>query len=163
MSAAIVLVVLKYGYLFVERKVVYRGRPGDERGLPLVRGLRDAPSFAMPLTSKSYGGHGFRPLWCARGHDDRRRRRVLHRAQRHSKALKPINREPSDEFYRRLTFATSIASLLFAPFLPLLLVGFYHRVAIAFFCVVYGFMLAVHLVRVALAHSLSAARADDRL
>ncbi len=82
----------------------------------------------------------------------------LQRAQCYAKALKPINRQSSHEFCRRLTFATLIASLLFALFLPILLVVFYQ---LAFFCVAYGLLLAVHLVPVASAQNLSVARADD--
>jgi hypothetical protein len=179
MSAAIALVVLKYGYPLFERELIHGGpnggRPGDERVLPLVLGLLYAPSFAVLLTSESYGGQRFWPLWCSPwvmiiggyvalrywGPEESGLREArLQRAQRYAKALKPIDREPSYEFCRRLTFATLIASLLFALFLPVLLVDFY-RVAFNFFCVVYGFMLAVHLVRVAIAQNLSVAKADD--
>ncbi|GIW54799.1 MAG: hypothetical protein KatS3mg082_1203 [Nitrospiraceae bacterium] len=47
MSAAIALVVLKYGYPLFERELIHGGpnggRPGDERVLPLVLGLLYAP------------------------------------------------------------------------------------------------------------------------
>ena len=84
----------------------------------------------------------------------------LLRSQRYAKALKLIGKEPSYEFCRRLTFMTLIASLVFALFLPVLLVDFY-RIAFNFFCVVYGFLLVVHLIRVAILQNLSAARADE--
>ena len=50
-------------------------------------------------------------------------------------------------------------SLLFALCLPILLMDFY-RVTFKFFCVVYGFLLVVHLIRVAIAQNISVARAD---
>ena len=55
---------------------------------------------------------------------------------------------------------TLIASLVFALFLPVLLVDFY-RIAFNFFCVVYGFLLVVHLIRVAILQNLSVARAEE--
>jgi hypothetical protein len=84
----------------------------------------------------------------------------LQRGARYAQALKPIKKEPNYEFCRRLTFATLIASLVFALSLPVLLTDFY-RVTFNFFCVVYGFLLVVHLVRVAIAQNLSIARADE--
>ncbi len=179
MSAAIALVVLKYGYPLFERELIHGGpdgdRPRDERVLPLVMGLLYAPSFATLVTSEQYAGAAYWPLWAAPWlaivggylalrywgppESDLREAR-LERAARYARALKPIGKEPSYEFCRRLTFATLIASLLFALCLPVLLVDFY-RVAFNFFCVVYGFFLAVHLVRVAIAQNLSAARADE--
>jgi hypothetical protein len=55
---------------------------------------------------------------------------------------------------------TLIASLLFALCLPILLTDFY-RATFKFFCVVYGFLLVVHLVRIAIAQNISIARAND--
>jgi hypothetical protein len=83
----------------------------------------------------------------------------LQRAERYARALKPVGKEPSYEFCRRLTFATLIASLFFALCLPILMMDFY-RVTFSFFCVVYGFLLVVHLIRVAIAQNISVARAD---
>ena len=36
----------------------------------------------------------------------------------------------------------------------------FYRVTFKFFCVVYGFLLAVHLIRVAIAQNISVARSD---
>ena len=83
----------------------------------------------------------------------------LQRAERYARALKPMGKEPSYEFCRRLILATLIASLLFALCLPVVLMNFY-RVTFKFFCVVYGFLLVVHLIRVAIAQNISVARAD---
>ncbi|WP_455377457.1 hypothetical protein [Petrachloros mirabilis] len=178
MSAAIALVVLKYGYPLFERELIHGGpegkRPGDERVLPLVLGLLYAPSFSTFIGSDTYGGSLFWPFWAApwililAGYgylsqwgpsdstiEDEKRQR----AERYTRALKPIGKEASYEFCRRLTFMTLIASLLFALCLPVLLLDYY-RVTFKFFCVVYGFLLFVHLVRIAIAQNLSVAHAD---
>lgn len=178
-STAIALVVLKYGYPLFERELIHGGpdneRPGDERLLPLVLGLLYAPSFGTLVLSEPYAGSAYWPLWAApwlvivagyfalqrwgaQGADLLASRR--HRAARYAKALKLIGREPSYEFCRRLTLVTLMASLIFALCLPILLADFY-RVAFNFFCVVYGFLLVVHLVRVAIVQNLSIARAED--
>lgn len=178
MSAAIALVVLKYGYPLFERELIHGGpqgdRPGDERILPLVLGLLYAPSYAVLISSEGYAGTMYWPLWSLPwlfilyGYfnlrywgptDDALHEARLQRAERYARALKPIGKEPSYEFCRRLTFATLIASLLFALCLPILLMDFY-RVTFKFFCVVYGFLLVVHLIRVAIAQNISVARAD---
>ena len=178
-SAAIALVVLKYGYPLFERELIHGGpdseRPGDERILPLVLGLLYAPSFGTLVLSEPYAGSSYWPLWAApwlaiaagylalhrwgAGASELHASR-LQRAGRYTKALKLIGREPSYEFCRRLTLVTLMASLIFALCLPILLVDFYH-VAFNFFCVVYGFLLVVHLVRVAIVQNLSVARAED--
>lgn len=178
-SAAIALVVLKYGYPLFERELIHGGpdgeRPGDERILPLVLGLLYAPSFGALVLSEPYAGSSYWPLWAApwlaiaagyltlhrwgpgasQLHASRRQR-----AGRYAKALKLVGRESSYEFCRRLTLVTLMASLLFALCLPILLVDFY-RVAFHFFSVVYGFLLVVHLIRVAIVQNLSVAVAED--
>ncbi|MFO0706872.1 MAG: hypothetical protein U0412_08460 [Nitrospira sp.] len=178
MSAAIALVVLKYGYPLFEQELIHGGpegeRPGDERMLPLVLGLLYAPSYATLISSESYAGMQYWPLWSlpwvfiVMGYfnlrywgpsDESLQEARLQRAERYARALKPIGKEPSYEFCRRLTFVTLVASLLFALCLPILLMDFY-RVTFKFFCVVYGFLLVVHLIRVAIAQNISVARAD---
>lgn len=179
MSAAIALFVLKYGYPLFEKELIHGGpegnRPGDERILPLVLGLLYAPSCATLLTSEPYMGSVYWPLWVlpwflifggyfalryfGQAESDLREARIG-RAARYARALKPIGREPAHEFCRRLTFATLSASLVFALSLPMLLEESY-RVTFNFFCVVYGILLAVHLVRVAIAQNLSIARANN--
>jgi hypothetical protein len=178
-SAAIALVVLKYGYPLFERELIHGGPEGDrmpdERILPLILGLLYAPSCAALISGELYAGSSYWPLWAApwlgivggyvllrrRGADPaalQASRRL--RAGRYAKAMKLIGRESSYEFCRRLTLMTLIASLIFALCLPLLLVDFY-RVAFNFFCVVYGFLLVVHLLRVAIMQNLSEARAEE--
>lgn len=178
-SAAIALVVLKYGYPLFERELIHGGPEGermpDERILPLILGLLYAPSCAALITGDQYAGPSYWPLWAAPwlgiagGYVLLRYRgatpaslqasRAL-RAGRYAKALKLIGRESSYEFCRRLTLMTLIASLIFVLCLPILLVDFY-RVAFNFFCVVYGFLLVVHLLRVAIVQNLSEARAEE--
>jgi hypothetical protein len=179
MSAAIALVVLKYGYPLFERELIHRGsegeHPNDERILPLILGLIFAPSFAALLSSETYGGMAYWPLWglpwllvlggyiylryWGTGEVALQAAR-LQRAEHYTHALKQIGREASHEFCKRLTFMTLIASLLFALCLPILLTDFY-RATFKFFCVVYGFLLVVHLVRIAIAQNISIARAND--
>jgi hypothetical protein len=178
MSAAIALVVLKYGYPLFERELIHGGpdgeRPRDERVLPLVLGLLYAPSFATLISSETYGDGTYWPLWAMpwalilAGYVHLRywgpsestlNEARLQRAERYARALKPIGKEASYEFCRRLTFMTLIASLLFALCLPVLLMDFY-RVTFKFFCVVYGFLLVAHLIRVAIAQNISVARAE---
>jgi hypothetical protein len=178
MSAAIALVILKYGYPLFERELIHGGpdgeRPGDERVLPLVLGLIYAPSYASLISHESYAGSLYWPLWSVPwlfivyGYfrirywgqtDEALHQARLLRAERYARALKPVGKQPSYEFCRRLTFATLIASLLFALCLPILMMDFY-RVTFNFFCVVYGFLLVVHLIRVAIAQNISVARAD---
>ena len=179
MSAAIALVVLKYGYPLFEWELIHGGpegeRPNDERIMPLVLGLLYAPSFAALLSSETYGGEAYWPLWALPwllilgGYGYLRhwgtgeailRAARLQRAERYARALKQIGREAPHEFCKRLTFMTLIASLLFALCLPILLTDFY-RATFKFFCVVYGFLLVVHLVRIAIAQNISVARAND--
>ena len=178
MSAAIALVVLKYGYPLFEQELIHGGpegeRPSDERLLPLVLGLLYAPSYATLISSEGYAGMVYWPLWSlpwvciVAGYfklhywgqpDDARQEARLQRAERYARALKPIGKEPSYEFCRRLTFVTLVASLIFALCLPILLMDFY-RVTFKFFCVVYGFLLVIHLLRVAIAQNISVARAE---
>jgi hypothetical protein len=178
MSAAIALVVLKYGYPLFEQELIHGGPekepPGDERVLPLVLGLLYAPSYATLISSESYAGMQFWPLWSlpwlfiVMGYfklrywgatDEMLHEARLERAERYARALKPIGKEPSYEFCRRLTFVTLVASLIFALCLPILLMDFY-RVTFKFFCVVYGFLLVVHLIRVAIAQNISVARSE---
>jgi hypothetical protein len=178
-SAAIALVVLKYGYPLFERELIHGAPAGermpDERVLPLILGLLYAPSCATLLTGEQYAGSSYWPLWAApwlgivggywllryRGASEvsLQTSRAL-RAGRYAKALKLVGKESSYEFCRRLTLMTLIASLIFVLFLPILLVDFY-RVAFNFFCVVYGFLLVVHLLRVAIVQNLSEARAEE--
>jgi hypothetical protein len=127
------------------------------------------------VLSEPYAGSSYWPLWAApwlaiaagyltlhrwgpgasQLHASRRQR-----AGRYAKALKLVGRESSYEFCRRLTLVTLMASLIFALCLPILLVDFY-RVAFHFFSVVYGFLLVVHLIRVAIVQNLSVAVAED--
>ena len=179
MTAAIALAVLKYGFPLFERELIHGGSSGkppvDTRMAPLLVGLLYSPSFGHLVTSNLYAGTRFWPLWASpwliliagylvlyrRGPSDSSvKQACLARADRYARVLRPIQEEPAYEFCRRLTLATLIASVLFAVFLPVLLVDF-SRAAFNFFCVVYGFLLAVHLVSVAISQNLSVARAHE--
>ena len=179
MTAAIALAVLKYGFPLFERELVHGGSSGkppvDTRMAPLLVGLLYLPSFGTLMSAELYAGTQFWPLWASpwliliagyvflyrRGPSDPSvRHACLARAERYARVLWPIQKEPAYEFCRRLTLATLIASVLFTVFLPILLVDF-SRAAFNFFCVVYGFLLAVHLVSVAISQNLSVARASE--
>ena len=178
-SVAIALAVLKYGFPLFERELIHGGpdkhRIRDTRVAPLLLGCLYVPSFNMLLLTEQYAGDqywllwsapwliivgGFAALWRWGPSETSVWQACLSRYERYYRALKPIEREPSNEFCRRLMFATLIVSAFFALCLPILLVDF-SRVAFNFFCVVYGFLLAVHLIRVVIAQNLSIERADE--
>lgn len=179
MTAAIALAVLKYGFPLFEQELIHGGSSGkppvDTRMAPLLVGLLYSPSFGTLVTAKLYAGTQFWPLWVSpwliliagyvflyrRGPSASSvKQACLARAERYARVLRPIQEEPAYEFCRRLTLATLLASVLFAVFLPILLVDF-SRAAFNFFCVVYGFLLAVHLVSVAISQNLSVSRAAE--
>ena len=122
----------------------------------MVRTGFDRPIWTLPWVG-ILGGYFYLRYWGATASTLSEAR--LQRAERYARALKPIGKESSYEFCRRLTFMTLIASLLFALCLPIILMDFY-RVTFKFFCVVYGFLLVVHLVRIAIAQNISIARAE---
>lgn len=87
--------------------------------MPLVSGLLYAPSFAALLSSETYGGPTYWPLWAAPwplilgGYGYLRywgageaalQTAKLQRADRYARALKQIMREASQEFCKRRTF-----------------------------------------------------------
>ena len=104
------------------------------------------------------GGYGYLRYWGTG--ETALQTAKLQRADRYARALKQIGREASHEFCKRLTFMTLIARLLFALCLPILLSDFY-RATFKFFCVVYGFLLVVHLVRISIAQNISVSRANE--
>jgi hypothetical protein len=176
-SAAIALAVLKYGFPVFERELIHGGagkqRLRDTWAAPVILACLYLPIFAALLVADGYAGSQYWPFWSAPWvvivggmvalrrwgpSDESVREASLERAERYAQALKPIQREPAHDFGQRLTIATLIATVVFALCLPLLLEDFY-RAAFNFFCVVYGFLLAVYLVRVAISQNLSVARA----
>lgn len=178
-SAAIALAVLKYAFPLFERELIHGG-PGKHRlrdtwSAPVFLGCLYAYSFLALLLADEYMSAQYWPLWSAPWlivgvgviwlrrygpSDDAVRQACAGRYERYYRALKPLEREPVYEFCRRLTLATLTSSVFFALCLTVLLVDFY-RVAFNFFCVVYGFLLAVHLIRVAISQNLSIARTDE--
>jgi len=177
-SAAVALAVLKYGFPLFERELSLGGsgmsRARDTLAAPLILGCLYIPSFVVLLRAEAYTSQEYWPLWSApwliigAGVVLLRRwgpsnsvaeRACAGRRARYLQALKPIEGESAQEFCRRLTFVTLITSVFFALCLIVLMVDFY-RVAFNFFTVVYGFLLAVHLARVALSQNLAIVRQD---
>jgi hypothetical protein len=174
MCVAIALVVLKYGFPLFEQELIHGvsagKRPVDNRLAPLLLGFVYAPSFAILVSAGLYGGAPFWGLWAMpwlliligylrlrnlEPADAVIRQLRAVRAQRYMRALKPLARRPSYHFCQRLTLITLVASVLFVLILPLLLDD-YQKVTINFFGVVYGSLLAIYLIRIAIAQNVSA-------
>jgi hypothetical protein len=178
MSVAIALVVLKYGFPLFEQELVHGLAGGgssatkrslDNRLAPLLFGLMYAPSCAVLISSGLYGGPPYWGLWLLpwllvlggymrlqekEPSDAEIRQLRKDRAERYAKALKPLARRPSYHFCQRLTLITLLASMLFVLVLPLVLDD-YQKVTINFFGVVYGSLLAIYLVRIAISQNVS--------
>jgi hypothetical protein len=132
------------------------------------------PVFLVFMTAEVYDFLGNWMLWSApwavilAGYvflkyfgpsDDQAYDATVARAARYGRALKPLEREPAHNFCRRLMLATLISSATFVICLTLVLRNF-SNIALNFLCVVYGFLLAVHVVRVAIAQNISVARTE---
>ena len=175
-SVAIALTLIKYGFPLFDRELIQGGQARawvrDTAAAPLVLGALYLPCFLALLMADPYTGEAYWPLWGApwfimlagivflkrRGpSDEQARHACLARAERYAQALRPVQREPAHDFGQRLTVATLVASVVFALSLPLVLVDFY-QVAFNFFCVVYGFLMVVYLIRVGIAQNISIAR-----
>lgn len=177
-SVAIAMIVVKYGFPLFEQELIHGGPNKDYRQdnhtSPLLLGILYTPVYLVFMTVDLYDFVDNWMLWSSpwilivAGYvylkyfgpaDDEAYDAAVSRAARYSKALKPLEREPAHNFCRRLTLAILIASATFVICLPLVLRNF-SDVALNFLCVVYGFLLAVHVVHVAIAQNISAARAD---
>jgi hypothetical protein len=177
-SVSIALIVVKYGFPLFEQELIQGGPDRDyvrdNHTSPLVLALLYTPVFLVFLVIDLYDFPSNWALWSAPwavilvGYawlkrfgpsDDDVYEAALARASRYDRALKPVEREPAYNFCRRLTFATLLVSALFVICLPLVLRNFSDS-ALNFLCVVYGFLLAVHVVHIAIAQNISAARAD---
>jgi len=176
-SVAIALTLIKYGFPLFDRELI-QGGPGkarlrDTAAAPLILGAVYGPCFLALVLADRYTGAAYWPLWGAPWlfilggmaglkrwgpSDENARKACLSRAERYALALRPVQREPAHDFGQRLTVATLVACVVFALCLPLVLVDFY-QVAFNFFCVVYGFLVAVYLIRVGIAQNISVARA----
>ena len=145
------------------------GPPMDNRVAPLVLALFYAPSFAILVSSETYLGHDYWPLWSApwlvilAGYlharangpaDESLRAARAVRAARYRAELSPIKTQPTFHFCQRLLFCLLIASATFVLFMPLILAE-YSTVAFNFFCVIYGAILCLALVRVSIAQNLA--------
>ena len=179
LSAAIALAVLKYGFPLFERELILGGsgtsRLRDTAAAPLMLGCLYIPSFIAFLRVEEYRSVQYWPLWSVPWliivggivelrrwgpSDTAARHACISRYERYCRALKPIEGEPAHDFCRRLILATLAASAFFALGMIVLLADFY-RAAFNFFSVVYGFLLVMHLVRVAISQNLSMARQND--
>jgi len=177
-SVAIAMIVVKYGFPLFEQELIHGGPTKshfrDNQTSPLLLGVLYTPVYLVFMTVDLYHFPDNWILWSAPwgiilagfvylkyfgpDNDEAYDAAVL-RASRYSRALKPLEREPAHNFCRRLTLAILIASAVFVICLPLVLRNF-SDIALNFLCVVYGFLLAVHVIRVAIAQNISAARAD---
>jgi uncharacterized membrane protein len=175
-SVAIALTLIKYGFPLFERELIHGGQGKaplrDTAAAPLILAAVYGPCFFVLVLADQYTGGVYWPVWGAPWllilggmvalnrwgpSDGSVRNACLARAERYAQALRPVHREPAHDFGQRLTVATLMASLIFALSLPLVLTDFY-QVAFNFFCVVYGFLVAVYLIRVGIAQNISIAR-----
>ncbi len=179
LSAAIALAVLKYGFPLFERELILGGagtsRPRDTLAAPVILGCLYIPSFVAFLLAEEYRSVQYWPLWSVPWliivggivalrrwgpSDTAARHACISRYERYRRALKPIEGEPTQEFCRRLMIATLYTSAFFALGMIVLLADFY-QAAFSFFSVVYGFLLAMHLVRVAISQNLSMVHLEE--
>jgi hypothetical protein len=182
-SAAVALILVKRGFPMFEQELVLgrdeEGPPKDNRVAPLVLALFYAPSFAILVSSQTYLGRDYWPLWSApwvvmlAGYlyarangpaDESLRAARAARAARYRAELSPIHEQPAFHFCQRLLFGLLIASATFVLFMPLILAD-YSTVAFNFFCVIYGAILCLTLIRVSIAQNLALTfgdRADGR-
>jgi len=175
-SVAIALTIIKYGFPLFERELIQgeqaATRPRDTAAAPLILGAVYLPCFLALIMVDQYESGIFWPMWAAPWalilggiamlyrsgpSDEAVRYACLGRAERYAHAHRTVQREPAHDFGQRLTVATLIACLVFALCLPFVLEAFY-QVAFNFFCVVYGFLLAVYLIREAISQNISSAR-----
>ena len=90
------------------------------------------------------------------------RERRFTRLETYDRALRPIERGATFTSFRRLSFAAVVGSEIFVITLPMLVVDYY-RVGFNFFCAVYGFLLAMHLARVAICQNVAVSRVSNNL
>jgi hypothetical protein len=176
LTVALALMILKYAFPLFERELVHGG-PGkarirDTAAAPLMLGALYLLVFFGLMTTEAYRGEVYWPVWSIPWaviliglivlrrwgpSDETARHACLARAARYAQALKPIQREPAHDFAQRLGVATLAASLVFVLCLPLIVTNFY-QAAFNFFCVVYGFLLGVYLIRIVVSQNVSVSR-----
>ena len=176
LTVAIALMILKYAFPLFERELIHGGqgkaRIRDTAAAPLMLGALYLVVFFGLMTTEAYQGEVYWPLWASPWavilaglvalrrwgpSDQAARHACLTRAARYAQALKPIQREPAHDFAQRLGVATLAASLVFVLCLPLVVTNFY-QAAFNFFCVVYGFLLGVYLIRIVVSQNISVSR-----
>lgn len=177
-SISIALIIVKYGFPLFEQELIHGGPNKDylheNHTSPLILGALYTPVFLVFMTTALYDFRSNWALWSApwliilAGYailkifgpsDDAAHEAALARSARYGRALKPVERKPAYNFCQRLTFATLVASSTFVVCLPLVLRNF-SDIALNFLCVVYGFLMAVHVVHTAIAQNISVARTD---
>lgn len=177
-SVAIALIVVKYGFPLFEQELIHGGPDKnylrDNHTSPLLLGVLYTPVFLVFMTADVYDFFNNWVLWSApwlvilSGYvllkylgpsDNEAYDAAVARASRYGRALKPLERTPVHNFCRRLTLATLLSSATFVICLTLVLRNF-SDIALNFLCVVYGFLLTVHAIRVAIAQNISVARTE---
>ncbi len=179
LCAAIALAVLKYGFPLFEREMILgeqsRPRPRDTMAAPLFLGCLYVPSFVAFVRAEEYRIAQYWPLWSVPWliivggivaqqrwgpSDTVARHACISRHERYRRALSPVGGGPAHDFCRRLLFATLATSTFFA-FGIIVLLAHAYRAAFNFFSVVYGFLLVMNLVSVAIAQNLSVVHREE--
>lgn len=172
MSVAIALGILKYGFPVFETELIHGVPAGlpprDNRLAPLLLGLLYVPPFAILLTADLHAGASYWPLWVAPwaviiagylylhrygpSEDDLHQAR-WRRTVRYLQTLTPPDRSSTSLFGQRLILTTLIASAIIMMGFPLVIDDYQHA-TLQFFFVVYGFLLAIHLLRESISQNL---------
>lgn len=180
-SVAIAMTILKRGFPIFEEELLAgrdaESRPTDNRLAPLFLGLLYMPVFAVLISSEAYLAEIYWPLWGApwvliiggyfwlRRHgpaEEALRAARIDRAARYQEERRPFATHPATGFCQRLTVGWLMACAVVALFMPVMLEDA-SAVAFNFFALIYGSMLAIHLIRVSVMQNMTAQTrsADD--
>jgi len=172
-SAAMALAIIKHGLPLFERELILAGprgvRPRDDCLGPLTMAVLYVPYFVVFLSVSTYNGAHFWIFWSlpwliicygivtsffsgegsAALSESRRRRYEVY-----SHAFKQI-RYGAGQLPGGLWFATVLASTAFVLGLPILGLSMaaLYRVALNFFCVIYGFLFGMQLIFIMVAQN----------
>ncbi len=172
MSVAIALGILKYGFPVFESELIHGGPlgqpPRDNRLAPLLLGLLYVPPFAILFTADLQHGGSYWLLWLAPWviilagyfilHRVGPSEDELHQARwartiRYLQTLPPPDQSSRSLFGQRLILTTLIASAVIMMGFPFVIDDYQHA-TLQFFFVVYGFLLAIHLLKEAISQNL---------
>lgn len=178
-SVAIALIVIKRAFPIFEEELLLgseeSARPRDNRLAPLSLGLLYTPVFSVLISGDPYLGETYWPLWSApwlvifggyfwlKRHgpnEEALHAARLDRATRYREELGPLRKHPASSFCQRLTVSWLMASALFALFMPVML-DEASKVAFNFFCLVYGSMLGLHVIKISVRQNIALARSID--